>query len=57
MCQICLQAARALVPISGQLDVAERIVLAMPLAGEDQLRIIEVVKGKDPVGDARPKIP
>ena len=57
MCQICLQAALALVPISKQLDAAERIVLAVPLSGEEQLRIIEVVRGKDSAGDAQPKSP
>jgi hypothetical protein len=57
MCQICLQAARELVPISGQLDLAEQVVLAVPLVSESQLRIIDVVKSKDSVGDARQEIP
>jgi hypothetical protein len=57
MCQICLQAARELVPISGQLDLAEQVVLAVPLVSESQLRIIDVVKSKDSVSDARQEIP
>ena len=57
MCQICLQAARELVPISGQLDLAEQVVLAVPLVSESQLRIIDVVKSKDSVGDVRQEIP
>jgi hypothetical protein len=57
MCQICLQAARELVPISGQLDLAEQVVLAVPLVSENQLRIIDVVKSKDSVDDARQEIP
>jgi hypothetical protein len=50
-CQVCLEAARELLSIGGQLDLADRIVLAAPVAGGKQFRIIEVVKGKDPVGD------
>jgi hypothetical protein len=57
MCQLCLQAARELVPISGQLDVAEQVVLAVPLVGEDQLRIIDVVKSKDSADVARQEPP
>jgi hypothetical protein len=57
MCQICLQAARELVPLSVQLDLAEQVVLAVPLAGEHQLRIVHVVKGNNPVDDARQEIP
>ena len=57
MCEICLQAARELVPISGQLDLAEQVVLAVPLVSESQLRIIDVVKSKDSVGDARQEMP
>jgi hypothetical protein len=49
-CQVCLEAARELLSIGGQLDVADRVVLAAPVA-ENQFRIVEVVKGKDAVGD------
>jgi hypothetical protein len=57
MCQICLLAARELVPLSGQLDLAEQVVLAVPLVSEDQLRIIDVVKSRDSVDDARQEVP
>jgi hypothetical protein len=57
MCQICLQAARELVPITAQLDLAKQVVLAVPLVGEEQFRIIDVVKSKDSRDDARPEIP
>jgi hypothetical protein len=50
-CQVCLEAARELLSIGGQLDMADRVVLAAPVAGGNQFRIIEVVKGKDAVGD------
>ena len=39
------------VTIGQQLDMADRVVLAVPLAGANQFRIVEVVKGKDAVGD------
>jgi hypothetical protein len=57
MCQICLQAARELVPITAQLDLAKQVVLAVPLVGEDQFRIIDVVKSKASSDDARREIP
>ena len=57
MCQICLQAARELVPITGQLDLAEQVVLAVPLVGQNQLRIIDVVKNKDSTDAARQEVP
>ena len=50
-CQVCLEAARELLSIGGQLDLADRVVLATPVAGGNQFRIIAVVKGKDAVGD------
>jgi hypothetical protein len=50
-CQLCYEAARQSVTIGQRLDSADRVVLAVPLAGAYQLRTIEVVKGKDAVGD------
>jgi hypothetical protein len=49
-CQVCLEAARELLSIGGQLDIADRVVLAAPVADGNQFRIIEVVKGEDAVG-------
>jgi len=49
-CQVCLQAARELLSIGGQLDVANRAVLAAP-ANPTQFRVVAVVKGEDAVGD------
>jgi hypothetical protein len=40
-----------MVTIGQQLDMADRVVLAVPVAGGNQFRIVEVVKGKDAVGD------
>jgi hypothetical protein len=50
-CQVCLEAPRQLVTIGQQLDMADRAVLAVPVAGGNQFRIVEVVKGKDAVAD------
>jgi hypothetical protein len=50
-CPLCYEAARQMVTIGQRLDVADRVVLAAPLAGANQFGIIEVVKGKDAVGD------
>ena len=50
-CQLCYEAARQSVTIGQRLDSADRVVLAVPLAGANQLRMVEVVKGKDAVGD------
>jgi hypothetical protein len=50
-CQLCNEAARQSVTIGQRLDSADRVVLAVPLAGANQLRMVEVVKGRDAVGD------
>jgi hypothetical protein len=50
-CPLCYEAARQMMTIGQQLDMADRVVLAVPLAGASQFRIAEVVKGKDAVGD------
>ena len=50
-CQLCYEAARQSVTIGQRLDSADRVVLAVPLAGANQLRMVEVVKGRDAVGD------
>ena len=50
-CQLCYEAARQMVTIGQRLDMADRVVLAVPVAGANQLRMVEVVKGKDAVGD------
>ncbi len=50
-CQLCYEAARQSVTIVQRLDMADRVVLAVPVAGANQLRMVEVVKGKDAVGD------
>jgi hypothetical protein len=50
-CPLCYEAARQMVTIGQQLDRADRVVLAMPLAGGNQFHIIEIVKGKDAIGD------
>jgi hypothetical protein len=43
-----------MVTIGQQLDTADRVVLAVPIAGTNQLRIVEIVKGKDAIGDVIP---
>ena len=50
-CPLCYEAARQLVTIGQQLDVADRVVLALPVEGANQFGIVEVVKGRDAVGD------
>src|SRR6202047_2283059 len=40
-----------MVTIGQRLDMADRAVLAVPFAGANRFRIVEVVKGKDAVGD------
>ena len=50
-CQLCYEAARQMVTIGQRLDMADRVVLAVPVAGANQLRMVEVVRGKDAVGD------
>ena len=49
-CPLCYEAARQVVTIGQQLDMADRAVLAMPLTG-GKFRIVEIVKGEDAVGD------
>jgi hypothetical protein len=50
-CPLCYEAARQTVTIGQRLDMADRVVLAVPLAGANQHRIVEVVKGKAVAGD------
>jgi hypothetical protein len=50
-CQVCLEAAHQLVTVGEQLEVADRVVLAVPMGGGDQFRIAAAVKGKDAAGD------
>src|SRR6476661_7046841 len=50
-CPLCYEAARQQVTIGQQLDMSDRIVLAAPVPGANQFRIIEIVKGRDSVGD------
>jgi hypothetical protein len=50
-CPLCYEAARQMVTIGQQLDRADRVVLAVPLVGGNQFRIVEIVKGKDSIGD------
>jgi hypothetical protein len=49
-CPLCYEAARQMVTIGQQLDMADQVVLAVPLEGGEQFRIVEVVKGNDTVG-------
>jgi hypothetical protein len=42
---------RQLVTVGQQLDMADRAVLALPVAGGNQFRIVAIVKGKDAIGD------
>src|SRR5215469_8656198 len=48
-CPLCYEAARQGITIGQQLDAADRVVLAAPLAS--RFRIVEVVKGKGAIGD------
>jgi hypothetical protein len=50
-CPLCYEAARQLVTIGQQLDTADRVVLAVPIAGGNRFRIVEVIKGKGAIGD------
>jgi hypothetical protein len=50
-CPLCYEAARQLVTIGQQLDMADRVVLAAPLAAKNHFRIIAIVKGKDAIAD------
>ena len=50
-CPLCYEAARQLMTVGQQLDTAERVVLAVPIGGANQLQIAEIVKGEGAVGD------
>jgi hypothetical protein len=50
-CPLCYEAARQLVTVGQQLDAADRAVLAVPIAGGKQFRIVGIIKGKGAVGD------
>jgi len=50
-CPLCYEAARQMVTIGQQLDMAAQVVLATPVGGTNQFRIVAVVKGKNAVGD------
>jgi hypothetical protein len=50
-CPLCYEAARQLMTDGVQLDLADRAVLAAPVAATDQFRIVAVIKGRDAVGD------
>jgi hypothetical protein len=49
-CEICLAAAGELVTMADHLAVAERVVLAAPVAEGGRFRTVVVIKGGDPVG-------
>jgi hypothetical protein len=50
-CPLCYEAARQLATIGQQLDTADRVALAAPIAGGSGFRIVEVIKGKGAIGD------
>ncbi|SED70905.1 hypothetical protein SAMN05519104_4149 [Rhizobiales bacterium GAS188] len=50
-CPLCYEAARQLMTEGVQLDMAERVVLAVPDASASQFRVVAVIKGLDAVGD------
>jgi hypothetical protein len=50
-CPLCYEAAHQLVTVGQQLDTADRAVLAVPMAGGKQFRVVGVVKGKGAIGD------
>jgi hypothetical protein len=50
-CPLCYQAARQLLTVGVQLDVADRAVLAERVTDRKEFRIVDVVKGEDAVGD------
>jgi hypothetical protein len=56
-CPLCYEAARQMVTIGQQLDMADHVVLATPLGGAHQFRIVAVVKGKNAVGDIIADLP
>src|SRR5262245_37379819 len=49
-CPLCYGAAKQLITIGVQLDMAERAVLAAPLA-DGRYRVVEVIKGNAHIGD------
>jgi hypothetical protein len=50
-CPLCYEAARQMVTVGQQLDMSDRVVLAVPLPGGAKFRIVAIIKGKDAVGD------
>ncbi len=49
-CPLCYEAARQMMTEGVRLDMADRAVLATPVAGTSRYRIVAVVKGEDAVG-------
>jgi hypothetical protein len=50
-CPLCYEAARQLMTDGVRLDLADRAVLAAPVAAANQFRIVAIIKGEDVVGD------
>jgi hypothetical protein len=50
-CPLCYEAARQMETTGQQLDRADQVVLAAPVAGKSDFRIVEAVKGKHAPGD------
>jgi hypothetical protein len=50
-CQLCYEAARNMVTLGQQLDMADRAVVGVPIGAGDQFRVQDVVKGNDGVGE------
>jgi hypothetical protein len=50
-CPLCYEAARQLVTIGQQVDMIDRVVLAVPVPGANPFRIVAIVKGNDAIGD------
>jgi hypothetical protein len=50
-CPLCYEAARQMETTGQQLDRADQVVLAAPVAGKSNFRIVEAVKGKHAPGD------
>jgi hypothetical protein len=48
-CPLCYEAARQMMTEGVRLDMADRAVLATPIAGANRYRIVAVVKGEDAV--------
>jgi len=49
-CPLCYEAARQMETTGQQLDMADQVVLAAPVAGRSEFRIVETVKGQDAPG-------